>query len=41
MEQEKSGDETELSGVTGVYGAISAVGFDGIQLSVAWDGAEG
>ena len=41
MEQEKSGDETELSGVAGIYGAISAVGFDGIQLGVAWDGAEG
>lgn len=41
MEQEESGDEVELSGPAGVYGAVSALGFDGVQLGVAWDGAEG
>ena len=41
MEPEEPGDEAELSGVAGVYGAVSALGFDGIQLGVAWDCAEG
>lgn len=40
MEQEESGDEIELSRVAGIYGAVSALGSDGIQLGVAWDGAE-
>ena len=30
MEQEKSRDETEFLGVVGFYGALSAVGFDGV-----------
>lgn len=41
MESEESGDEVELSGLAGLYGAISPLGFDGVQLGVAWDGAEG
>ena len=41
MEQEESGDEIELSGTAGVYGAVFALGFDGVQLGVAWDCAEG
>ena len=41
MEQEESGNEVELSGLAGVHGAISALGFDGVQLGLAWDGAEG
>lgn len=41
MEQEESGDEIELSGVAGVYCAVSTLGFDGIQFGVAWYGAEG
>ena len=30
MVEKKSGDETELSGAAGVYGALSAVGVDGV-----------
>lgn len=41
MEQAEPGNEVELPWVAGVYGAVSALGFDGIQLGVARDGAEG
>ncbi len=41
MEQEEPGDETEFPRAAGVYGAVSALGVDGVQLGVAWDGAEG
>ena len=41
MEQAEPGNEVELSRLAGVYGAVSALGIDGIQLGVAWDGAEG
>ncbi len=41
MESEESGDEIELPRVAGIYGAVPALGFDGFQLGVAWDGAEG
>ena len=41
MESEESGDEIELSGAAGVHGTVSTLGFDGVQLGVAWDGAKG
>ena len=41
MEQAEPGNEVELFGVAGLYGAVSALGLDGIQFGVAWDGAEG
>ena len=40
MEQEESGDKVELSGFISIHGALSALGFDGLQLGIAWDGAE-
>ena len=41
MEQEESRDEIEFLGTAGVYGAVFAVGFDGVQFGIAWDCAEG
>ena len=41
MEQEESGNEVEFFGIARFHGAVSAVGFDGVQSGVAWDRAEG
>ena len=41
MEQEEPGDEVEFFGLARFHGAVSAVGFDGVQSGVAWDRAEG
>jgi len=35
------GDEIELLGAAGVYGAVPAVGVDGVQFGAAWERAEG
>ncbi len=41
MEPAKSGDEAQLFGAVGVYGAVFAVGVDGVFAGAAWDGPEG
>ena len=41
MEPEEPGDEVEFFGSARLHGAVSAVGFDGVQSGVAWDRAEG
>lgn len=41
LEQEKSRDKAQLFGSLGVYGAISAMGLDGIQSCAAWHSTQG
>jgi len=40
MEQAKPGDPAQFLGAVGIYGAVSAVGVDGVLAGAAWDGAE-
>ncbi len=41
MVKKKSGNEIELFGAAGVYGAVFAVGIDGFQSGLAWECAKG
>lgn len=41
LEQEEPGNQAQLFGLVGLYGAVFAVGVDGVQSGVAWDSAQG